>query len=104
MIWFAPGVVFPVGRAGQRDPDVQVSRWRLSDRRVARMRAFVASPMVDGVREVWASTETKAIEAAGLLAARFGLAVNVHPELGGNDSTRRQPTLRSSLTARSARC
>ena len=69
------------------DPDVPVSRWRLSDRGVARMRAFVASPMIEGVREVWASTETKAIEAAGLLAARFGLAVNVHPELGENNRT-----------------
>lgn len=69
------------------DPDVPVCRWRLSDRGVARMRAFVASPMVEGVREVWASTETKAIEAAGFLAARFGLAVNVHPELGENDRT-----------------
>jgi broad specificity phosphatase PhoE len=69
------------------DPDVPVSRWRLSDRGVARMRAFVASPIIEGVREVWASTETKAIEAAGLLAARFGVAVNVHPELGENDRT-----------------
>jgi hypothetical protein len=45
------------------DPDVPVSRWRLSDWGVARMRVFVASPMIEGVREVWASTETKAIEA-----------------------------------------
>jgi len=69
------------------DPDVPVCRWRLSERGVARMRAFVASPMIAGVREVWASTETKAIEAAGLLAARFGLAVSVHPELGESDRT-----------------
>ena len=45
------------------DPEVPVSRWRLSDRGVARMRAFVASPTIEGVREVWASTETKAIAA-----------------------------------------
>jgi len=68
-------------------PDVPVSRWRLSDRGVARMRAFVASSVIEGVGEVWASTETKTIEAAGLLAARFGLAVNVHPDLGENDRT-----------------
>jgi len=66
------------------DPDVPVS---LSDRGVARMRAFVASSVIEDVGEVWASTETKAIEAAGLLAARFGLAVNVHPDLGENDRT-----------------
>jgi broad specificity phosphatase PhoE len=69
------------------EPDVPVSRWRLSDRGIARMRAFVASAVVENVREVWASTETKAIEAAGLLAARFGLGVNVHAGLGENDRT-----------------
>ena len=69
------------------EPQVPAPRWRLSDRGVARMRAFVASPAVEQVGEVWASRETKAIEAAGLLAARFGLAVNVHPGLGENDRT-----------------
>jgi len=69
------------------DTRAPVTRWRLSDLGVARMRTFVASEAVDGVREVWASTETKAIEAAGLLAARLGLPVNVHPELGENDRT-----------------
>jgi broad specificity phosphatase PhoE len=67
------------------DPDIPVTRWRLSDKGVTRMRTFVASQMVERVHEVWASSETKAIEAAGLLAARFGLPVNVHPELGEND-------------------
>ncbi len=69
------------------DPKVPVARWRLSDRGVARMRAFVASPAVADVGEVWASTEAKAIEAAGLLAARFGLPVHVDPRLGENDRT-----------------
>jgi broad specificity phosphatase PhoE len=67
------------------DKDVAVPRWRLSDHGVRRMRAFVASPAVSKVTEVWASSETKAIEAAGLLAARFGLPVHVHAELGEND-------------------
>jgi broad specificity phosphatase PhoE len=49
------------------------------------MRTFVASDEVAHVTKVWASTETKAIEAAGLLAARFGLPVQVHPGLGEND-------------------
>ncbi|MBC7168993.1 histidine phosphatase family protein [Phenylobacterium sp.] len=67
------------------DPDVPVPHWRLSDRGVARMRAFVASDVVAGVSAVWASTETKAIEAAGLLAARHGLPVQVREDLGEND-------------------
>jgi broad specificity phosphatase PhoE len=49
------------------------------------MREFVASDVVAQVGDVWASTETKAIEAAGLLAARSGLPVRVHPALGEND-------------------
>lgn len=67
------------------DPAVPVPRWRLSDRGVARMRAFVASDAVASVSAVWASTETKAIEAAGLLAARHGLPVQVREDLGEND-------------------
>lgn len=67
------------------DPRTPVPRWRLSDRGVERMRTFVASSAVEHVTQVWASTETKAIEAAGLLAARFGLPVQVHPGLGEND-------------------
>jgi hypothetical protein len=49
------------------------------------MRTLVPSPEVEDVTEVWASTETKAIDSAGLRAARFGLAVNVHPDLGEYD-------------------
>jgi broad specificity phosphatase PhoE len=49
------------------------------------MRVFVASAAVERVGEVWSSPETKAIEAAGLLAARFGLPVHVHEGLGEND-------------------
>lgn len=69
----------------QIDKDLAVPRWRLSDHGIARMRAFVASPSVSNVTEVWASTEAKAIEAAGLLAARFGLPVHVHAGLSEND-------------------
>lgn len=68
-------------------PDVPVARWRLSDIGVARMRSFVGSEAVQSVRQVWSSTEAKAIEAAGLLAARFGVAVQVDSELGENDRT-----------------
>jgi broad specificity phosphatase PhoE len=67
------------------DPAVPVPRWRLADRGMARMRDFVASGAVADVDEVWSSTETKAIEAAGLLAVHLGLGVNVLEALGEND-------------------
>src|SRR5947209_19574129 len=69
------------------DPATPVTRWQLSEPGIRRMRAFVASPVAKEVREVWASTEAKAIEAAGLLAARLGVSVNVEPDLGENDRT-----------------
>ena len=57
------------------DSQIDVRRWRLSDAGLARMRIFADSPAVADVTSVWASTEAKAIEAAGILAARFGLGV-----------------------------
>ena len=65
------------------DPSVAVPRWHLSDRGIARMRAFVAG--LAQPCSVWASTEAKAIEAAGIVAARFGLGVRVHAGLDEND-------------------
>jgi broad specificity phosphatase PhoE len=64
---------------------VPVDRWGLSDRGLARMRRFCADPVVGEVRTVWASGETKAIEAAEVLAAHLGLGVGIVPELGEND-------------------
>lgn len=68
------------------DPAKPVPRWRLSERGVARMREFIdaAGGSMD-IRAVWASSETKAIEAAGLLAGHFGSSVRVDPDLGEND-------------------
>ncbi len=65
------------------DPAVPVPRWHLSDAGVHRMRAFAAA--LQRPDAVWASTECKAIEAAGILAARFGLPVQVHPGLDENN-------------------
>jgi broad specificity phosphatase PhoE len=67
------------------DPAVPVPRWHLSERGIARMRAFAASPDLDQVTAIRASRETKAIEAAGLLAGRLGLAVGIEPDLHEND-------------------
>jgi len=69
------------------DPAKDVRRWRLSERGVDRMRTFVASDAVANVGEVWASAETKAVEAAELLAARNSLPVHVETDLGENDRT-----------------
>jgi broad specificity phosphatase PhoE len=67
------------------DPAVPVPRWSLSDVGIARMRAFARRAALSGLRVVWSSTETKAIEAAGLLAAWHGLPVQVHPGLAEID-------------------
>jgi broad specificity phosphatase PhoE len=67
------------------DPLVPVPRWHLSDVGIAKMRAFAGATSVQGVKAIWASTETKAIEAAGILAAAHGLPVSVHPGLDEND-------------------
>jgi broad specificity phosphatase PhoE len=64
---------------------VPVPRWPLTPRGIARMRSLAAEPALDGLASVWASTETKAIEGAGILAAAFGLPVRVLEELGEND-------------------
>jgi broad specificity phosphatase PhoE len=67
------------------DPSVPVPRWGLSSRGIARMRSFAGLPELAGLSAIWASTEAKAIEAAGLLGARWGLGVSVHEGLGEND-------------------
>jgi broad specificity phosphatase PhoE len=67
------------------DPGTEVARWHLSDIGVSRMRRFARSEVVRDVSAVWASTETKAIEAAGLLAGWLGLPVSTCAALGEND-------------------
>lgn len=67
------------------DPDAPVERWHLSAVGVDRMRRFASSPAVARVRAVWASGETKALEAAEILAAALGLETQVSGALGEND-------------------
>ena len=69
------------------DPARPVARWVLSAPGIARIRAFAAGPQVAEVVAIFASTEAKAIEAAGILAARLGLGVRVAKDLGENDRT-----------------
>jgi len=49
------------------------------------MRTFSRSPVSADVRTVWASGETKAIEAAGIPAVVLGLDVQVSRDIGEND-------------------
>lgn len=67
------------------DPAVPVPRWHLAPAGIAKLRRFAASGVLDGVSAVWASTECKAIETAGILAAARGLGVRVREDLGEND-------------------
>ena len=67
------------------EPDVPVERWWLNDKGVARMRSFAHRPDLAHAKAVWASTEAKAIEAAGILAGALGLGVRVDAALGEND-------------------
>jgi broad specificity phosphatase PhoE len=67
------------------DPAVPVPRWHLKPEGIARLRRFAASGALAGIGSVWASTECKAIEAAGILAGALGLGVRVREDLGEND-------------------
>ncbi|WP_138469923.1 histidine phosphatase family protein [Poseidonocella sp. HB161398] len=67
------------------DPETPVERWHLSEAGIARMRAFARGPEAAAIGTVWSSAETKAIEAAGLLAAARGCGIAVDPRLGEND-------------------
>jgi len=67
------------------DPAVPVPRWHLAPAGIARLRRFAASGALDGVTAVWASTECKAIEGAGVLAGALGLGLRVRDDLGEND-------------------
>lgn len=67
------------------DANTPVPRWHLSDTGIHRMRTFSSQADLGNLSAVWSSTETKAIEAAGIMAGHFGLSVNVHHGLHEND-------------------
>jgi len=67
------------------DPVIPVEHWHLGVSGIARMRTFAQSPMLADVGAIWASRETKAIEAAGILGGALGLGVQVLDDLGEND-------------------
>jgi broad specificity phosphatase PhoE len=67
------------------EPAVPVTRWHLKDIGIAKLRRFAATGVTASVGSVWASTECKAIETAGVLAGALGLGVRVREDLGEND-------------------
>ena len=67
------------------DPAVPVPRWHLKESGIGKLRRFAASGALAGVTAAWASTECKAIEGAGILAASLGIGVRVREDLGEND-------------------
>jgi broad specificity phosphatase PhoE len=67
------------------DPNVPVPQWKLSGPGIARMKAFASSPRLANVAAIWSSAEVKAVEAAGILAAKLHLTAAIDPELHEND-------------------
>lgn len=67
------------------DPQIDVRKWGLSEIGVARMKAFTNGPDVAEVRSIWSSAETKAVEAANILAERHLARIQIDEELGEND-------------------
>jgi broad specificity phosphatase PhoE len=67
------------------DPTVPVPRWGLSDEGRARAEAFARHPLVTAARRVVASTETKAIELAQILAVAIRVPFTTDAEFDEND-------------------
>ena len=67
------------------DPNVPVPRWGLSEEGRARAEAFAGHPLVTAARRVVASTETKAIELAQILAAAIGAPFTTEAEFDENE-------------------
>lgn len=68
-----------------QDPDVPVPQWSLSPFGRERARALAAQPWAVSIGRVVSSPETKAREAAAILAERLGLDVEVRPDTGEID-------------------
>jgi len=49
------------------------------------MRTFAIGPEFQNVGTIWSSSETKAIEPAGILAARIAIGISVEAGLGESD-------------------
>ena len=65
------------------DPTTPIPRWHLAPEGIARARA--AARALPRPAAIWSSTECKAIETAGLIAAHHALPIHLHPGLDEND-------------------
>ena len=66
-------------------PEKPVPAWSLSERGRQRMLTLVSTPLLHQVRWLFASTETKAVEAAEIIAKSRELVVRADSALGEND-------------------
>lgn len=62
------------------DPHTPVTSWSLSPLGRHRAQTMLDQSWIQSIRHVISSSETKAMETAGLLAARLGLTVDVRPQ------------------------
>lgn len=69
----------------QIDPAIPVQNWALNEQGRIRARHFAASPVLQGVTQLWSSAERKAQETAAILAHHLDVKVLTHARLGEND-------------------
>lgn len=67
------------------DPARPVPDWGLNVRGRERATKLAHSDLLQGISQIWASTETKALETARILARPNGLTVETDHRLGEND-------------------
>ncbi|WP_196260341.1 histidine phosphatase family protein [Pelagibacterium limicola] len=66
-------------------PDIPVPQWRLSKKGRERADIFGRKLQTQGISRIVSSTETKALETAGIIGDLLELAVAHDPEMGEND-------------------
>ncbi len=67
------------------DPAVPVPEWALSPLGLRRMQTLLKQPWVPGLREVWCSTERKAMDGARAIGTAVGVTPRPHSALKEND-------------------
>src|SRR5690606_960777 len=67
------------------DSKIPVPLWRLSGVGRARVEAVLDRPWLRTVKRILSSDETKAVEAAAIIAAHVRVPIEVDPQMGEND-------------------
>lgn len=68
-----------------QDPEVPVPRWGLNETGRRRVEILATTPWVRSIGRLVSSDETKAVEAATILADQLGLEVEIRPASGETD-------------------